>query len=118
MAWEGSDRHDRLPRDWPAIRAHVLARDAHMCQHVRLDTGRACGLQATDVDHIERGDDHRPENLQALCGWHHRKKSGSEGGRASAEARARRAKATAYVHPGLRPMPVIPADTPEEPPPF
>lgn len=118
MAWEGSDRRSRLPRDWPLIRARVLARDAYMCQHTRTDTGRMCGAHATDVDHVHRGDDHRDTNLQALCDYHHRKKSGSEGGNASREARARRKKATAYVHPGLRPIRVEPGDTPEVDAPF
>jgi 5-methylcytosine-specific restriction protein A len=118
VAWEGSDRRSRLPGDWPARRAHVLARDGYMCQHVRLDTGRICALRATDVDHIRHGDDHSEANLQALCDWHHKKKSGSEGGKASAEARAKRAKANAYVHPGLRPAPVVKPVPPEVPPPF
>jgi 5-methylcytosine-specific restriction protein A len=115
VAWDGSDRRARLPSDWAARRARVLARDAYMCRHVRTDTGRACGARATDVDHVRHGDDHSESNLQALCDYHHRKKSGSEGGRASAEARAKRAKASAYVHPGLRPAPQTRPDTP---PPF
>jgi hypothetical protein len=31
------------------------------------------------VDHIERGDNHDEDNLQALCRWHHAQKSSSEG---------------------------------------
>jgi hypothetical protein len=55
-----------------------------VCQHIRYDTQKICGLPGTDVDHIDRGDDHRLENLQLLCRWHHNEKSGSEGGNANA----------------------------------
>jgi 5-methylcytosine-specific restriction protein A len=101
MAWEGSTRHDRLPADWPDTRVRILNRDGHRCQHQRVDTGKVCGVMATDVDHIHRGDDHRDENLQALCTWHHRKKSGREGGLASGAARAAKRAREAPSHPGL-----------------
>jgi 5-methylcytosine-specific restriction protein A len=90
MAWEGSTRHDRLPPDWPAIRVRILARDGHRCQHHRVDLGRICG------------DDHSDGNLQALCPWHHRKKSGREGGLASGVARAAKRARETPAHPGLR----------------
>jgi 5-methylcytosine-specific restriction protein A len=102
MAWQGSDRRARLPADWEATRQYVLRRDGFICQHVRTDTGRICAYRATDVDHIERGDDHRESNLQALCDYHHKKKSGREGGLASRDARAKRRAATASKHPGLQ----------------
>jgi 5-methylcytosine-specific restriction protein A len=95
MAWEGSTRHDRLPPDWPAIRVRILARDGHRCQHHRVDLGRICGERATDVDHSDG-------NLQALCPWHHRKKSGREGGLASGVARAAKRARETPAHPGLR----------------
>lgn len=114
MAWEGSDRRYTLPRDWPARVTHVLNRDNHECQHLRTDTGRLCRLPARAVDHIvphhEGGTDDEA-NLQALCDWHHGKKSGAEGGRASGRARAAKKAAAKTPHPGLMPPP-------EERPPF
>jgi 5-methylcytosine-specific restriction protein A len=100
--WEGSDRRERLPDDWPDRRRHVLARDAHRCQHLRVDTQRLCGKPATDVDHIRNDDDHSYSNLQALCTYHHRQKSGREGGIASGIVRrkAREGKPQ-KKHPGL-----------------
>lgn len=59
MAWDSSTRAQRLPSDWPRIRRAILARDP-VC--------RSCGVEpSTEVDHIRRGDDHRPTNLQGLC---------------------------------------------------
>lgn len=98
MVWETSDRRSRLPANWPTLRRLVLERDRYECQHQREDTGQRCGLPATDVDHINRGDNHHPNNLQALCPWHHKHKTAMEGGRASAQAR-RRDKG--FTHPGL-----------------
>ncbi|WDM16753.1 HNH endonuclease [Streptomyces lavenduligriseus] len=99
MAWQGSTRRSRLPKDWPRIRARVLRRDKGVCQAVFSD-GRLCGQPATQVDHIVPGDDHRLANLQALCAWCHARKSASEGGAAAARTRVRtdRPKPT---HPAL-----------------
>lgn len=70
-----------LPKGWARIRARILKRDGHRCQW-RLDTGGICGEPANEVDHkigAARGvDDHSPDNLQALCSWHHAKKTGRE----------------------------------------
>lgn len=96
--WQNSDRRSRLPRDWPVRRRRILARDGGMCTWTREDTGRRCGHPATDVDHVEPGDDHRDSNLTSLCGWHHKRKSSSEGGAAN----ARRHQAPARKHPGIR----------------
>lgn len=75
------DRRQRLPRDWPRLRLQILDRDP-VC--------RACGAApSTDVDHIERGDDHRPENLQGLCRRCHRTKTAREGNEARAARAAR-----------------------------
>ena len=79
--WRGSTRKARLPRDWSTRRRAVLARDGGVCQWPRADGG-VCGAPATDVDHVQPGDDHSLANLRALCRWHHQRKSGSEGGRA------------------------------------
>jgi 5-methylcytosine-specific restriction protein A len=99
--WQGSDRRDRLPADWPLRRAFVLDRDGHSCRHIREDTGRPCGVPAHDVDHIRNNDDHGYHNLQALCEYHHRQKSGREGGLASGKSRQRAKEARAPKHPGL-----------------
>ena len=60
-----------MPNNWSAIRAKVLRRDGRICQ--------SCGDAATEVDHVEAGDDHDLSNLQALCTPCHRAKSAREG---------------------------------------
>lgn len=84
--WQTSDRRSRLPVDWEQRRQLVLARDGHRCQWVH--DGRKCGWKATDVDHRRPGDDDSTDNLQALCGYHHKRKSSSEGARAGWDKRA------------------------------
>jgi 5-methylcytosine-specific restriction enzyme A len=75
--WAGSTRRERLPANWESqIRPAVLARDGYRCQIRYSDV---CVGAATDADHIERGDDHRMENLQAACGPCHQRKSSQEG---------------------------------------
>lgn len=80
--WENSSRRDRLPPNWAQIREDVLAGAGFRCQQ-RMPDGSLCSRIANEVDHKVRGDDHRPENLRAVCSWHHQKKSSSEGGRAN-----------------------------------
>ena len=99
MAWQGSTRRARLPKNWPSLRRRVMRRDKGLCQ-MPFSDGRLCGAEATDVDHIEPGDDHSMENLQALCGWCHARKSASEGGRAAAATRVRIARPKP-THPAL-----------------
>ena len=72
--WAGSDRRSRLPPNWEALRQAVLYRDNYTCQ--------SCAMPADDVDHIINGDDHRMENLAAICRRCHLRKSGHEGGSA------------------------------------
>ena len=84
--WQGSDRRDRLPPDWEKRRKRVLKRDNHECQ-VRMDNGTVCGDLATEVDHKRAGDNHEDWNLQAICSWHHKRKSSGEGGSALAAKR-------------------------------
>ncbi|MDX2528043.1 HNH endonuclease [Streptomyces europaeiscabiei] len=70
--WADSNRRNELPADWyTGIRPAILERDGHRCQ--------ACGDHATDVDHIGDKHDHRPDNLQALCGWCHKRKTSAQG---------------------------------------
>lgn len=97
--WEGSNRRERLPRDWPLRRLIRLKLDNFECQAIRADTGEKCRAYANQCDHIVHGDDHRIENLQSLCEWHHLRKSGGEGGRANAQKR-RKAQPQ---HPGIIP---------------
>lgn len=94
--WAGSKRRSELPADWPERRAYVLARDEYRCRWREQRT--VCGRAATDVDHITPGDDHRYENLQALCRDHHALKSSREGSAARWAVRERR---PAERHPGL-----------------
>lgn len=99
MAWQGSTRRARLPKNWPVIRRRVLRRDRGVCQ-ARFSDGRLCGAEAADVDHIRPGDDHSMDNLRALCGWCHARKSAQEGGRAAALTRVRTERPR-QTHPAL-----------------
>ena len=102
MAWEGSNRKRRLPSNWSMLRVHVLKRDGYRCQF--RDAGGFCVRAATEVDHIHRGDDHSPSNLQALCSYHHGKKSAQEGSDAARIARRKKAskfRRTEEKHPSL-----------------
>lgn len=98
MAWQGSTRRQRLPKDWPRIRRRIIRRDK-VCVWPTSD-GSVCGAAGSDVDHIVPGDDHSDANLRYLCQWHHRRKSAQEGGSAAALTRVRteRPKPT---HPAL-----------------
>lgn len=96
MPWEGSNRRERLPSDWPVRRLRVLRRDGYMCQ-VRDEVGCPCGEPANEVDHIERGDNHDYDNLQAICRWHHGKKTAAEA------AAARRPKPSRFRRPEQHP---------------
>ncbi|GGK13130.1 hypothetical protein GCM10010124_02100 [Pilimelia terevasa] len=99
--WIGSDRHGRLPPNWKMLRRRTLHRDGHRCTAVS-STGQRCDEPATEVDHIEPGDNHDPSNLRALCTWHHRRKSSQEGGRArAARYRQRNRFRRDDPHPGL-----------------
>ena len=100
--WEGSTRRSRLPKDWKQIRNRVFRRDGGRCMIRQLD-GTRCPNAATQVDHILAGDDHRLENLQAICDQCHSTKSGREGAAASNRKKAQVAKKFKREerHPGL-----------------
>lgn len=100
MGWEASDRRDHLPTDWRERRAQVLARAGGRCEAVLHDTGTRCPSPATDCDHVQRGDNHALENLQALCSWHHKRKTRLEAIQAMDELNAARAPRQ-RPHPGL-----------------
>jgi hypothetical protein len=72
--------------------------------------GERCKDPAVDVDHIINNDDHSyfgpgdpRNNLQAICDWHHKKKSGAEGlvAKAAAIRRAGKKFVRTETHPGL-----------------
>lgn len=117
--WIGSDRRDTLPPNWPATQLRILNRDFHRCQWIRYDTDKRCLAPARAVDHIvshgEGGGD-EDANLQSLCDYHHNKKSGGEGGRASGRVRAAKAAAAKPLHPGLMARPAPSPSTPSRPP--
>lgn len=88
MAWEGSNRRERLPADWGKLRDKVFARAGYQCQWTERysdGTVERCIQPAEHCDHIRRGDDHRLSNLRALCEPHHDMKSGREGHQASGQ---------------------------------
>lgn len=98
MTWSTSTRKERLPKDWETyIVPKILKRDKYTCKII--DDG--CQIQATEVDHIVRGDDHRFSNLQAVCERCHAKKSSREGNNAKARLKMLRKRPTGR-HPGLR----------------
>lgn len=74
--WAGSDRKARLPSDWDERRAFALRRDGWRC--CAMTAYGRCAQIATDVDHVQRGDDHSYANLQSLCAEHHRIKTAAE----------------------------------------
>lgn len=84
--WYGSDRRDRLPRDWASIRAMVRERAHNHCQ-ARVHSALCDGI-GDDCDHIMPGDDHSLANLQWLNHNCHKLKTSRE----SAERNARRAR--------------------------
>lgn len=96
--WAGSTRGAATPPGWRRLRLTVLDRAGHRCQHV--DEHGRCTARATDVDHIvnvKAGGTHQLENLQALCAWHHARKSSAEGNAARVRRTSRR---TVEQHPG------------------
>lgn len=101
MPWSTSTRRGRLPKDWPAIRRRVIARDGGRCVATMRD-GSRCTEAGTEVDHVVAGDDHSMANLQLLCAWHHKRKTQAEAAAARRrQPRPRRAR-EAEAHPGLR----------------
>jgi len=97
-SWATSTRRSRLPADWSTRRIRVLRRDAYKCR-ARNEDESLCLAPARDVDHIERGDDHDYANLQALCVWHHARKTAAEGAAARLPRPSQRREP--QRHPGL-----------------
>lgn len=85
MAWQTSDRRERLPGNWGALVRAVKARakrtsklGIEQCEW-RLPSGKRCPRVGKEVDHRIPNDDHGMDNLRLLCPHHHGKKSSSEG---------------------------------------
>lgn len=83
-AWHGSTRNARLPKNWGQICGLVKRNAAGRCQCPGCPrcTNQPCATPGRDVDHINRGDDHRLANLRLLCPACHGWKSSHEGGTA------------------------------------
>lgn len=98
MPWETSRRKSTLPDDWAQRRQQCLVNANSRCQ-ARVDDGQhwewptplwigpddRCIQTATDVDH--RSDRNNHDDLQALCGWHHKQKTQRESAAGRAAAR-------------------------------
>ncbi|AQW55281.1 HNH endonuclease [Streptomyces violaceusniger] len=87
--WTGSTRRYELPPNWATeIRPAILLRDQYRCQW--FEHGTRCAKPATDVDHIGDRNDHRHENLQALCRECHARKTSRQGNAARWAVRRQR----------------------------
>lgn len=67
-----NNRSARLPKDWPYRQRYVLHRDDYVCYRCKRKN-------ASQVDHIEVGDNHDLSNLAAICEECHRAKTAQEG---------------------------------------
>lgn len=92
--WKGSDRKARLPSNWQAIRAKVLARDP-IC--------KICDVRpSTHCDHIEaKTDAHAEDRLQGVCATCHGLKSSREGNDAQRTNQPPGRRRPPEQHPGL-----------------
>lgn len=104
MAWEGSTRADRLPSWWPVTVRRIIKRDPTcLCTGCPKCAGLAgeppCFRPSQEVDHIDRGDNHKDDNLRGICRPCHGRKSALEG----VEAREEKKKPSSFFgekHPG------------------
>lgn len=95
------DRKSRLPDNWEELRGIVKARAGGRCEIVK-GNGKRCWDPGTDCDHLARGDDHSPENLQWICTWHHKRKTSAEANAAQTGTR-RTSRHPGEAHPsGLK----------------
>lgn len=103
MPWPSTDRKERLPANWAALRRVVIRRDGGVCRCVGCKACRVIGKfcrrpEANHVDHVVAGDDHRLLNLNLLCAPCHWAKTAHEAAIAPHVSRRRPAEA----HPGTR----------------
>jgi hypothetical protein len=100
MPWKPiSDRSMNLPADWETRRRRCLADAGGRCQAFDPATRKRCANEATQADH--KGDPMDHGDLQALCWYHHDRKTNAE----SVAARARQQAKLRHpmdVHPALR----------------
>lgn len=99
MAWSTSDRKERLPDNWQALRRACKARAKGRCQAEQH--AKNCGGWGSDADHITADDDHRLDNLQWLSGPCHRAKTARESA-ARNTARKKARTRPQEQHPGRR----------------
>ena len=76
-----------------------MRRDGYRCVALLAD-GERCTEPASDVDHIIPSDDHSLTNLQALCSWHHVRKTAREGHEANRARNRPRRRRQDKPHPG------------------
>ena len=88
MSWSTSDRKERLPANWDAIRARVKARAKGRCEAAQHVAG--CPRTGSHCDHINHGDDHSLTNLQWLSKPCHDAKTRVEAAEAHGITRAGR----------------------------
>lgn len=107
MAWSTSDRKDRLPPNWLALRAEVFRLKGRACYVIR--DGQRCTREATEVDHKNPSGPNDLDNLFPICTYCHRRKSSGEGWaalrrkRRQARARAEKQFGWQEEHPGENP---------------
>lgn len=94
--WAGSSRAERLPPDWPQLRAEVERRAAGRCE--ALEHAAGCHGIGAECDHIIAGDNHQLDNLQWLSGPCHAAKTQREA--RAARARNARRRPRTEPHPG------------------
>lgn len=97
MTWTSSNRAQRLPADWKQRRAKVKARAHNKCQATHHHP--QCDGKATDIDHINAGDNHELANLQALSTACHKAKTNAEN-KARRQLNARQRRRATEPHPG------------------
>lgn len=100
MTWSTSNRRERLPENWPALRKQVFRIKGRLCA-LRY---AGCQTEATEVDHITPGDDHSLGNLQPACASCHAQKSALEGRLMRDKIKAARYRRRPRP-PGWRPLP-------------
>lgn len=97
--WSTSDRRERLPDNWPQIRARVKARAKGKCEATQH--AKKCNGWGRDADHIVAGDDHSMDNLQWLSYPCHLSKTAREAAARNRERKAARIRPREQ-HPGRR----------------
>ena len=96
---------------WRKIRLDVLKRDGFQCRAINAVTGERCTAKATDIDHIN-GPSNDLNNLVALCGYHHRRKTSSETARKNRESLQRLRRLSGQTVRGLGGREILRKDAP------